>query len=106
MPQVTIIDFSGNRRTVQAESGLSLMEVATRNGIDGIIAACGGACSCATCLVHVHEDWFGRLDEASDAEQMMLEFALHPQANSRLSCQIVLSDSLDGLIVELPESQV
>lgn len=105
MPQVTFVNVDGSSQEVHAESGTSVMQAAVDNGIDGIIAECGGACSCATCHVYVKEDWVGKLEPASDMEQGMLECAVDPKGNSRLGCQITLSDDLDGLVVEVPETQ-
>jgi 2Fe-2S ferredoxin len=82
------------------------MHAATDNGVAGILADCGGACSCATCHCYVGEDWTARTGAADEVEAQMLEFVLDPQPNSRLSCQITVSDELDGLVVRLPKSQI
>jgi 2Fe-2S ferredoxin len=95
----------GGEVTCEAEAGLTLMEAALHNGIDGIIADCGGALSCATCHVYVDEDWMGRTGALSEAEEDMLEFAVDRRPNSRLSCQIRLDGQLDGLSITLPERQ-
>ncbi len=105
MPKVTFIEHNGNAHTVQAESGLSLMRAAVDNNVPGIDADCGGECACATCHVYVEAAWFARTGEKSDMENSMLGFAAVTQDNSRLSCQITMTDALDGLVVSLPEGQ-
>ncbi len=105
MPTVTFVDADGTRHEVEANSGVSLMQVAIDNGIEGIVAECGGACSCATCHCYVEEEWQARTGEPDDMEKAMLECVLDPMPNSRLSCQITLSEDLDGLVVSLPEAQ-
>jgi len=99
MPTVTFIQPDGSRRDVDAQTGYSVMEVAIENGIPGIEAECGGACSCATCHVHVDAEWLDRLPPMEPMEDAMLEAANDRQASSRLSCQIQVSDDLDGLVV-------
>ena len=105
MPKVTIIEHGGAVHTLDAANGQSLMQLAMSNSVPGILADCGGSCSCATCHVYVEPEWLDRIPQASSAEKDMIECALHVQDNSRLSCQIELSDSLDGIVVRLPESQ-
>ncbi len=105
MVKITYIDASGTARTVEAEEGSTVMENAVRNGIPGIEAECGGACACATCHVYVDEAWREKTGDASAMEESMLDFAEEVQPNSRLSCQIRVSDALDGLVVRLPENQ-
>jgi len=105
MTQVTFIDPAGTEHQVEIENGTSLMQGAMDNGIDGIIAECGGACSCATCHCYVDEAWVAKVGEPSDIEKDMLECVLDPQPNSRLSCQIIIDDSLAGLVVTVPETQ-
>ena len=105
MPKVTFIAADGTRKDVQAASGLSLMQAAVNNGVPGIVAECGGACSCATCHVHVEASWFGKLPAPEGMEKEMIEFVMEPQPTSRLSCQIKLSDVMDGLVVHTPKSQ-
>ena len=105
MPKITYIEHSGTTHEINANSGQSVMQVAMSNRVPGIIADCGGSCSCATCHVYVDEAWLGRLPAASSAEKDMIDCALHVQDNSRLSCQIEVKDELDGLVVRLPESQ-
>jgi 2Fe-2S ferredoxin len=106
MAKITYIEFNGKQHVVDAASGHSIMEVANINDIRGIVAECGGACSCATCHVYVDDVWPGKLDKVSDMEDAMLDAVCDRQPNSRLSCQIKVSDALDGLIVRLPEKQV
>ena len=105
MPLVTYIDHAGAVFAVQVEAGRSVMQGATENLIEGIVAECGGCCSCATCHCYVDEAWLGRLEPPSDVEKDMLECAIDLKPNSRLSCQITVTDALDGLSVRLPESQ-
>jgi 2Fe-2S ferredoxin len=105
MPKVTFIAFDGTRREVQAESGLSLMRAAVDNGVPGIDADCGGACACATCHVFVEAPWGAMLPPIGTQEEEMLNFTAERRDNSRLSCQIPMTDALDGLTVSLPEGQ-
>ena len=105
MPRITYVEPSGTPRTVEVTAGLSVMEGAVRNNIPGIIAECGGACACATCHVYVADEWMDRVGTRGSLEQSMLEFASGVAANSRLSCQIRVSESLDGLVVTILESQ-
>jgi 2Fe-2S ferredoxin len=106
MPKVTYIEHSGVSHTLELSAGMTVMEGAINNNIPGIIAECGGACSCATCHVYVASGWAERLRPAENMELGMLECALERRANSRLSCQITLSNELDGLVVEIPEQQI
>jgi 2Fe-2S ferredoxin len=105
MPKITYIDNGGERRTVDAEVGATVMETAIKNDVPGIEAECGGACACATCHVYVDEAWREKAGEASAMEQDMLDFAFDVRPSSRLSCQIKVTDELDGLIVTTPERQ-
>ncbi len=105
MTSVTFIQFDGVIRDVDAEDGHSLMEVAIRNDIVGIDGDCGGACACATCHVHVAEDWLEKLAQRSEMESDMLEQAVDLGPCSRLACQIIIGPALAGLTVHLPESQ-
>ncbi len=105
MASIKFIAFDGVEAEIEAETGLSLMQAAVNHGIAGIVAECGGACSCATCHVHVETAWFDKLPAAQDMEKEMLEFVMNPKETSRLSCQIKIDDSLDGLVVHTPESQ-
>ena len=106
MPKITYIDDIGNKKTINVESGLSVMEGAIQNNIPGIDADCGGGMACATCHVYVKEEWFNKLLKAEDAEQDMIDMAFEPKKNSRLSCQLIVSDELDGLIVTTPSKQI
>ena len=106
MPKITYIDSSGNQKTIEVEKGLSVMEGAVQNNIPGIDADCGGGMACATCHVYVKEDWFNKLPEKAEGEDDMLDQAYEPSPSSRLSCQIIVSDELNGLVVHLPEKQL
>jgi ferredoxin, 2Fe-2S len=105
MPKIIYIDAQGQTRSVEAETGSTVMENAIKNGIPGIEAECGGACACATCHVHVDEAWRARVGEPSPMEEDMLDFGFEVQADSRLSCQIKVTEELDGLVVRTPERQ-
>ena len=105
MPKITYIDSSGNSKTVDVSSGLSVMEGAIQNNIPGIDADGGGSMACATCHVYVQEKWLDKLNKIEDGEQDMLDMAFEPKKNSRLSCQLVVSDQLDGLVVNIPSKQ-
>lgn len=105
MPQVTYIEHDGTEHRIELEAGLSVMQGAVNNNIPGIDADCGGECACATCHVYVEEDWLPRTGTPGEQETSMLSFAATAQPNSRLSCQIRMSDELDGLVVRLPEAQ-
>ena len=105
MAKITFVDHTGESRTVEIENGATVMEAAIRNAIPGIEAECGGACACATCHVYVDEAWREATGKPSAMEESMLDFAEEVEPNSRLSCQIRVSDALDGLIVRLPENQ-
>ena len=105
MTKITYIAFDGARFDVEAQNGSTVMENAIRNSVPGIEAECGGACACATCHVYVDEEWTERVGPPQAMEEDMLDFAWEPQQNSRLSCQIVVSDELDGLVVRVPEHQ-
>lgn len=105
MAKITYIAHSGEQTVLDVPTGQSVMQGAVNNAVRGIIADCGGACSCATCMVYVPDDWFDRLPPKDSTEQAMLEFCPHVQKNSRLSCQIKVSDALDGLRLKVPQSQ-
>ena len=105
MPKITYIDSTGERRTINVEKGLTVMEGAVQNQIPGIDADCGGGMACATCHVYVKEEWLNKIPKAEDAEQDMIDMAFEPKKNSRLSCQIIVSDELDGLVVTTPSKQ-
>ena len=105
MPNITFIDAQGESRTVEAETGSTVMETAIRNAIPGIEAECGGACACATCHVYVDDAWSAIVGPPEAMEEDMLDFAYDVRPTSRLSCQIKMSDALDGLVVHVPERQ-
>jgi len=105
MPKITYIEFDGTEHTVEVRNGLTVMEGAIKNNVPGIDADCGGACACATCHVYVDEAWRAKTGTASTMEESMLDFAQNVEPNSRLSCQIKVTDALDGLIVRMPEEQ-
>ena len=105
MAKITYKDYQGNSKTIDVDNGLSVMEGAVQNEISGIDADCGGAMACATCHVYVEENWFNKIPKAEEAEIDMIDMALEPKKNSRLSCQIIVSDELNGLVVTTPEKQ-
>ena len=105
MPKITYIDKNGNSKTIEVEKGLTVMEGAIQNDIPGIDADCGGSMACSTCHVYVEEKWFDKLPKAEDAEVDMIDMAHEPKKNSRLSCQLIVTDELEGLIVTTPEKQ-
>ena len=105
MAIVTYIESSGNSKTIEVTNGLSVMEGAVQNDIPGIDADCGGGMACATCHVYVKEEWFNKLPKKEDGEEDMLDMAFEPNKFSRLSCQLLISDELDGLTVSLPSKQ-
>ena len=105
MPKITYIEQNGKSHSIEVANGLSVMEGAIQNNIPGIDADCGGAMACATCHVYVKEEWLNKLPKKEDGEEDMLDMAFEPKQFSRLSCQLTVSDELDGLIVNLPEKQ-
>lgn len=105
MARITFIQNDGTERVVEAEPGMTVMEAAVKNSIPGIAAECGGACACATCHVYVDEAWAEKTGSPSPMEEDMLDFAFDVRPTSRLSCQIKVSDELDGLTVTVPERQ-
>ena len=105
MPKITFKDYQGNCKTIEIENGLSVMEGAIQHDIPGIDADCGGSMACATCHVYVEEKWFNKIPKAEDAEVDMIDMAHEPKKNSRLSCQLIISDELDGLTVSTPDRQ-
>tara|TARA_B100000686_G_C16713675_1_gene930688 strand:+ start:171 stop:491 length:321 start_codon:yes stop_codon:yes gene_type:complete len=106
MAKIKYIEHNGKEHEIDVSNGLSVMEGAVQNGITGIDADCGGSMACATCHVYVKEDWFNKLPEKSEGEDDMLDQAYKPKSISRLSCQITVSDELNGLVVHLPEKQI
>ena len=105
MSKITYIESSGKSHTVDVKNGLTVMEGAIQNDIPGIDADCGGGMACATCHVYVKKDWFDKITPKEDGEEDMLDMAFEPKKNSRLSCQIIISDELDGLTVNIPSKQ-
>ena len=105
MAKITFINHDGTTHEVTAQIGSTVMENAIKNSIPGIEAECGGACACATCHVYIHDDWAEIVGQPDVMEEDMLDFAWEMQPNSRLSCQIKVSEELDGLVVTVPEKQ-
>ena len=105
MAKITYIEHSGKPHTIQVQNGLTVMEGAVQNNISGIDADCGGSMACATCHVYVKEEWFNKLLKKEDGEEDMLDMAYEPNKFSRLSCQLTVSDELEGLVVNLPMKQ-
>jgi 2Fe-2S ferredoxin len=105
MPRITFIEPGGSRRVIDAPVGISLMEAAVQNGVQGILALCGGACACGTCHIYVDADWFAKLQPREEMEEGMLECAWQPRDNSRLSCQIHITAEFEGLEVTVPQRQ-
>jgi len=105
MSKITYIEHNGKSHTIDVANGLTVMEGAVQNNISGIDADCGGSCACATCHVYVDKSWYEKLSKKENAEQDMLDVAFEPNSYSRLSCQITVSDELDGLVVKMPSKQ-
>ena len=105
MSKITYIEHNGKSHSINVQNGLTVMEGAIQNNIPGIDADCGGSMACATCHVYVKEEWFNKLPKKEDGEEDMLDMAFEPKTNSRLSCQLIVSDELDGLIVDIPSKQ-
>ncbi len=105
MPKITYIEHNGKSHQIDVANGLTVMEGAVQNNIPGIDADCGGSMACATCHVYVKEDWFNKLPKKENGEEDMIDMAHEPNKFSRLSCQITVSNEIDGLIVQLPKKQ-
>ncbi|MEM7018636.1 MAG: 2Fe-2S iron-sulfur cluster-binding protein [Pseudomonadota bacterium] len=105
MAKITYIEHDGTTIEVDVNSGTSVMEGGVNNGVDGVVAECGGGCACATCHCYIDEAWLEIVGPPNEIEADMLEFAFEPKDNSRLSCQIEVTDDLDGLVVRLPSQQ-
>tara|TARA_X000000368_G_scaffold142971_1_gene112629 strand:+ start:322 stop:642 length:321 start_codon:yes stop_codon:yes gene_type:complete len=105
MPKITYIEHNGKSHTIDVANGLSVMEGAVQNNIPGIDADCGGGMACATCHVYVKEEWFDKLPNKEDGEEDMIDMAYEPNKFSRLSCQLTVSNELEGLVVKLPAKQ-
>jgi len=106
MPKVKYIEHNGKEHEIDIQNGLTVMEGAVQNDIPGIDADCGGGMACATCHVYVKDDWYSKLPDKENGEDDMLDQAYQPNSSSRLSCQIIISEDLNGLVVHLPEKQV
>tara|TARA_B100000963_G_scaffold288286_1_gene257572 strand:+ start:435 stop:755 length:321 start_codon:yes stop_codon:yes gene_type:complete len=106
MTKITYVEHNGTQHTIDVQNGLTVMEGAIQNDIPGIDADCGGSMACATCHVYVKDEWYNKLDEKTEGEDDMIDQAYDPKKNSRLSCQITVSDKIEGLVVHLPEKQV
>ena len=105
MPKVTYNTHDNKTHTIEVQNGLTVMEGAVQNDIPGIDADCGGGMACATCHVYVKENWFDKIAPKEDGEEDMLDMAFEPKKNSRLSCQLIVSDELDGMVVTTPSKQ-
>lgn len=106
MAKITYVEFNGKEHVLEVASGCSVMQGAVTNNVRGVIAECGGACSCATCHVYVDEAWVNKLGNKSENEEALLEAVCDPKPNSRLSCQITVTEELNSLIVHMPARQV
>ena len=106
MAKIKFIEHNGTEHDVETDNGLTIMQAAINNGVPGIVAECGGACSCATCHVQLDAEWYAKIDSPSEIENEMLEFAMgYVENSSRLSCQVKVSDELNGIVIRTPESQ-
>ena len=105
MAKISYITHDNQTYTVDVKNGFTVMEGAVQNDIPGIDADCGGGMACATCHVYVKEDWLNKLSKKEDGEEDMLDMAFEPKKNSRLSCQLIVSDEMDGLVVNIPSKQ-
>jgi ferredoxin, 2Fe-2S len=105
MPRIVFTEPGGGRREINAPLGITLMEAARQQGVQGVVAQCGGACACATCHVYIDRSWLAKLGPREEMEEAMLEIAWEPRDNSRLSCQIHITAELDGLQVTVPARQ-
>ena len=106
MVKITYVEWTGESHTVEGRPGQSVMEAAVKSDVPGIAADCGGTCACGTCRVYVEETWCGRTGEAGEMELEMLDFEGDPEPYVRLSCQIKITEDLDGLVVRMPQSQL
>lgn len=105
MPKLTVVQANGASHELDVENGTSVMRATVENMIDGVYGDCGGSASCATCHCYVDDAWVAKLELPTDVEKDLLDCVINPESNSRLSCQLIMSDALDGLIVRLPASQ-
>ncbi len=101
MPKLIVTNRDGNTKTIEAESGITVMENIRDNGFDELLALCGGSCSCATCHIYVDDEWLGKIGPVDGDEDELLSSSDHRESNSRLSCQIEMSDDLDGIAVTI-----
>jgi 2Fe-2S ferredoxin len=107
MAKITYVEFNGTEHVIDVKNGMTVMEGARDNGVPGIDADCGGACACSTCHVYVADEWVEKIPAKDSMEEDMLDFAYQPNpVTSRLTCQIKVTDALDGLVVKLPEKQI
>ncbi len=106
MPSITFIDHEGNEQVVEAEVGETVMQAATNNMIEGIVAECGGSCACGTCHCFIGSEWQSKMPEITEIERETIECAVDGTPDSRLSCQVTITSELDGMIVRLPEDQL
>ena len=106
MPTIIFIERDGEKKSVEVEPGYTVMEAAINNGVDGIVAECGGACACATCHSYIVESWLDKLPPMDDMEDSMLDAAYEREDNSRLTCQIEVTEELDGLIVRVADNEM
>ena len=105
MAKITYITHDNQKHVVEVQNGLTVMEGAVQNDIPGIDADCGGGMACATCHVYVEEKWFNKIPKAEDAEIDMIDMSFEPKKNSRLSCQIIVTNELEGLTITTPKKQ-
>ena len=105
MPRIVFIEPDGRRRDIDAPLGITLMEAARQNAVEGVVAQCGGACACATCHVYIADPWLAQLEPSEDMEAGMLETAWEPRSTSRLSCQIHITQAMEGMVVSVPQRQ-
>ncbi|MEM9782869.1 MAG: 2Fe-2S iron-sulfur cluster-binding protein [Pseudomonadota bacterium] len=106
MPKIVYIEHNGTRHEVDVAEGMTIMEGAVKHGIPGIDGDCGGACACSTCHAYIDPDWTEKLPEKDDMETDMLDFALDPNEHSRLTCQLKVTSTIDGLVLKMPERQI
>jgi 2Fe-2S ferredoxin len=106
MPRLIFVEPDGTQHSIEADNGLTVMETAVKHGIKGILGECGGTCSCSTCHCYVAAEWIGRLPLKSENEADLLDFAWEPKETSRLSCQITVTDEIDGLVLQIPAQQL
>ena len=106
MTKIVYIEHTGKSHSLDVQNGLTVMEGALQNNVPGIDADCGGGMACATCHVYVKDEWFDKINKKNEGEDDMLDQAFEPKKNSRLSCQITVSDEIDGLVVDLPSKQI